>query len=59
MLHARSASNKVPATKYGQDASFSIFGGWHLFLAPFPGGYRAGQINSPAQPGGPPMPKHD
>ena len=21
----------VPATKSGQDASFSIFGGWHLF----------------------------
>jgi formylglycine-generating enzyme len=26
--------NKVPATKSGQDANFSIFGGWHLF--PFP-----------------------
>jgi len=22
----------VPATKSGQDASFSKFGGWHLFL---------------------------
>ena len=27
----------VPATKSGQDASFSIFGGWHLFLLSGPG----------------------
>ena len=26
----------MPATKSGQDASFSIFGGWQLVLAPFP-----------------------
>ena len=28
--------NKVPATKSGQDANFSIFGGWHLFPDAFP-----------------------
>ena len=40
-IHARSAIHgrcglmreMVPATKSGKDASFSIFGGWHLFRA--------------------------
>ena len=36
----------VPATKSGQDASFSIFGGWHLFSSV----YRASIERAPGPP---------
>jgi hypothetical protein len=43
----------VPGTKSGQDGSFSNFGAWHLFVAPFSfSGEVAGDDAAAAKRGG-------